>query len=117
MLDKKIKLLSKTTIDSTLSPQSLQKLLLKNRHIKTSLPKFLKPPFPKADFLDFKPAISFLKKYQDKQIFIYADYDVDGNTSATPLWQTKPTLISLTAIKTVTALTTSPLKNTKSRKN
>ena len=92
MSQSSIKLLSKKTIDQSFSVEAIQQLILKNRHIKTPLKDFLKPPFPKADFIDLKPSLKFIKKYQNKSIFIYADYDVDGITSATLLWQTLSSL-------------------------
>lgn len=87
-----LKLLSKKAVDSTFSTSDIQKLLLKNRSISQDLKSFLKPPFPKAPDIDFQPSLDFIKKYRDKTIFVYADYDVDGITSATLLYQTLTSL-------------------------
>jgi single-stranded-DNA-specific exonuclease len=84
----KLKIKNKYLIDANTSPEIIIELILTNRGIKKPYSDFLNPPYPKADFINFKPSLKFINKYLSKNIFIYGDYDVDGITATAILWQT-----------------------------
>ncbi len=94
----KIKLLSNVTLDQKTSKEDLFTLLLKNRKIqKKDQPNFLNPPHPKnltpkdikLSSVQLEKALKRIQKaIEDKEkILIYGDYDVDGLTATTILWE------------------------------
>ncbi len=94
----KIKLLSSVTLDQKTTSDDLLTLLLKNRKVKPAdQPSFLKPPHPKnLTPKDIKLSATNLKKAVERikiaiknkeKILIYGDYDVDGLTATTIIWE------------------------------
>lgn len=94
----KIKLLSSVTLDQKTTSPDLLALLLKNRKVKPAdQPSFLKPLHPKnLTPKDIKLSTTSLKKAVERikvaiknkeKILIYGDYDVDGLTATTILWE------------------------------
>lgn len=74
-------------INGLTDPKTLLDLLLKNRSIKREdYHDFLTPPLPK-NFLKLKKALTLIKNHLSKNILIYGDYDVDGITSTSLLYQ------------------------------
>jgi len=94
----KIKLLSSVTLDQKTTSPDLLTLLLRNRKVKPADQSFfLKPPHPKnLTPKDIKLSTANLKKAvkriktaikNKEKILIYGDYDVDGLTATTIIWE------------------------------
>ena len=64
---------------------NLTDILLTNRQINNPS-EFFNPPFPQ-NHLDISSALKLIKNNYSKNILIYGDYDVDGITATTLLWQ------------------------------
>lgn len=85
-------------INEASSPKTILRLLLENRGIKSNdFHEFLKPS-PPQNFLKLTPAVKLTKNNLSKNILIYGDYDVDGITSSTILYQTLKTLNPQTSV-------------------
>ncbi len=83
-------------ITSSIKPKELIEILLKNRNV-TDIPLFLKPPSPLdltlKDFGYNKEIVKTMKILKDikssgKTIVVYTDYDADGITGGSILWET-----------------------------
>lgn len=86
-MEVKLNLLSQETITRETPSDHIVHLLLDNRNVH-DLKTFLNPPLPESR-QSTKKVIALIKKYLDSQknILIYGDYDVDGLTSTSLLWQ------------------------------
>src|SRR3989339_2056780 len=85
-------------LQDNIADKEIVDLILKSRHIK-DLEQFLNPQSPlKISLIDFDPkyklylikVIKLLKeiKRENKMIVVYTDYDADGITGGTILWET-----------------------------
>lgn len=84
--------------EDKVTPEEILKLILKDRSIK-NIDEFINPPLPQtinlSDFgtkfaKEFNKTISILEKIRkdDGMIVVYTDYDADGITGGTILWET-----------------------------
>lgn len=89
---------NKIIINKNTSKNDLLSILLKNRGLKTAdVVDFFNPPHPKTltpknfgvNSIHLKRAIKLINQTvaDNKNILIYGDYDVDGITSTTLMWQ------------------------------